>query len=94
MAVGRTLTIFVIAVGIAMETREQILGRWNLSIKKNQIIRFFNPRIDNWFAHFKVENGLILPKTKIGRATIKILDFNNSYDIEFRKELILLGLFP
>jgi hypothetical protein len=49
---------------------------------------------DLWFDHFILEKGHILPKTKIGAATIKILDFNSSYDTDFREILITQGLFP
>jgi hypothetical protein len=63
-------------------------------VTKTKIVRFFNPRIDVWFDHFILEKGYILPKTKIGTATIKILDFNNSYDADFREILTAQGLFP
>ncbi len=40
------------------------------------LIRFFNPRIDNWNDHFNIEEtGLIAAKTPIGEATIKIFNF-------------------
>ncbi len=58
------------------------------------IVRFFNPRKDNWFEHFDVKNGLILPKTRIGAATVKILAFNHSADVIFRQKLIAIGRFP
>ncbi|WP_229600112.1 HNH endonuclease signature motif containing protein [Runella sp. SP2] len=41
------------------------------------LIRLYNPRIDYWHDHFEIENGVIYPKTTIGQATIKILDFND-----------------
>jgi hypothetical protein len=42
-----------------------------------EFVRFYNPRTDNWKEHFHIEDGHILPKTLIGQATVKILDFNN-----------------
>jgi hypothetical protein len=34
-------------------------------IENDQIIRFFNPRKDNWHEHFEIVNGFILSKTDI-----------------------------
>jgi 5-methylcytosine-specific restriction endonuclease McrA len=53
-----------------------------------KIIRFFNPRIDNWKDHFVLEkSGLIRSNTEIGAATIKIFDLNHIDSIIERKEL-------
>ena len=57
-------------------------------------IRFYNPRIDNWDNHFKIEpSGLIFPKTEIGEATIKILDLNHPDSIIEREMLLVNGMF-
>lgn len=57
-------------------------------------IRFYNPRIDNWDIHFKIESsGLIIPQTEIGEATIKILDLNHPDSIIEREILIANGMF-
>lgn len=58
------------------------------------IIRLFNPRIDDWFEHFTVDNGQINPKTEIGAATIKLLKLNDLNRILERLDLIEAGLFP
>ena len=59
-----------------------------------QPIRFYNPRIDNWDIHFKIESpGLIVPQTEIGEATIKILDLNHPDSIIEREILIANGMF-
>ena len=58
------------------------------------IIRLFHPRKDDWFAHFEVEDCLILPKTDIGAATIKLLKLNDVSRILERIDLIEAGLFP
>lgn len=39
-------------------------------------IRLYNPRIDNWHDHFEMEHGFIYNKSDIGRATVKVLNFN------------------
>jgi hypothetical protein len=41
-----------------------------------QLTPFFNPRLQKWSDHFKVENGTIIPLTPEGRVTAKILQFN------------------
>ncbi|MFK7936043.1 MAG: HNH endonuclease [Saprospiraceae bacterium] len=57
-------------------------------------IRFYNPRIDDWEIHFEIQpNGLILPKSKIGEATIKIFDFNHPDSMLEREILLMNGMF-
>lgn len=50
-------------------------------------VRFFNPRRHDWHDHFEIENGLILSKTPIGAATVKILNFNRLERVIERIEL-------
>lgn len=57
-------------------------------------IRFFNPRTDNWNDHFEADtSGLIMPKTSIGEATIKILNINHPDSIIERGEMIRRSIF-
>ncbi len=57
-------------------------------------IRFYNPRIDTWSEHFKIEDtGLIIAQTDIGKATIKILDFNHPDAIIERQILLSSNMF-
>ncbi|MVM28598.1 HNH endonuclease [Spirosoma sp. HMF4905] len=59
----------------------------------DQSVRFYNPRRDLWREHFRAElTGLLIAKTDIGRATIKILNLNHPDSIIERRELIRLGL--
>ena len=58
------------------------------------LIRFFNPRIENWDEHFEVSGALILPKTQIGDSTVKILRLNHVDLIVEREMLVNAGLFP
>jgi HNH endonuclease len=56
-------------------------------------IRFYNPRIDQWADHFEAHSsGLIIPKTSIGEATIKILELNQTDSIIERSKMVKLGL--
>jgi HNH endonuclease len=61
---------------------------------EEKLIRLFHPRKDNWFDHFDVEDGAIIPKTEIGEATIKLLKLNDVNRILERLDLIEAGLFP
>ncbi|MBI5914179.1 MAG: HNH endonuclease [Bacteroidetes bacterium] len=58
------------------------------------LVRFFNPRIDLWDEHFEVSGALILPKTEIGEATVKIFQFNQVDRLLEREMLVNAGLFP
>ena len=59
-----------------------------------QLMRFFNPRKDRWSDHFELLEGLILAKTAIGKATVKILDFNAPERVLRRQLLIEIGRYP
>jgi hypothetical protein len=41
-----------------------------------QIVLLFNPRLQPWSDHFRLEGSLIVPLTEIGRATAELLRFN------------------
>ncbi len=56
-------------------------------------IRFFHPRKDDWDKHFEIQNGLILPKSQIGEATAKILNFNDLDLVLERVELMEAGFY-
>lgn len=60
----------------------------------DNFVRFFNPRKDTWIDHFEISGSLILPKSKIGSATIKILDFNKEERLFERQTLLDVGYFP
>jgi len=57
-------------------------------------IRFFNPRKDRWNDHFEISGSLILPKTDIGEATIKMLKLNDVERIIERQTWLDAGLYP
>ena len=60
----------------------------------NRLTRFFNPRKDTWEKHFDVDEGEILALTKIGAATIQVLNLNNPDRIILRRLLIEAGRYP
>jgi len=64
----------------------------SLSESSKNLVRFFNPRIDKWSEHFRLNpNGEIKFLTEIGEVTGIILGFNNQERIAERKELIAIG---
>ena len=55
-------------------------------------VRLFNPRIEPWEEHFEIDiMGEIIPRSSIGRATIKAMNLNHPDGIIERRELIKLG---
>lgn len=54
----------------------------------------FNPRLHNWIDHFVIEGGLIFGLTQIGRATEKLLKFNDVERVIIRRILLEAGSFP
>ncbi|MFN0213931.1 MAG: HNH endonuclease [Saprospiraceae bacterium] len=62
--------------------------------ESNRLTRLFHPRKDTWEKHFEVDEGEIMPLTKIGAATIKVLDINNPDRIILRRLLIQAGRYP
>ncbi|MFN0174861.1 MAG: HNH endonuclease [Saprospiraceae bacterium] len=59
-----------------------------------QLIRFFNPRIDDWFAHFAIEEGWINGLSPIGVATVGIFGFNDIEEVIQRQKLESIGRYP
>ena len=56
-------------------------------------VRFYNPRLDVWSEHFEAQStGLLISKSMIGEATIKILELNQTDSIIERIKMIRLGL--
>jgi HNH endonuclease len=60
-------------------------------LNNNELVRFFNPRIDVWNEYFELINGSILSKNDIGKVTEQIFKFNDIDRLIFRHELIQLG---
>jgi hypothetical protein len=60
------------------------------------VVRLFHPREDQWEDHFQVapENGEIVGRTPIGRATVARLEINSAAQVAARQQWMRLGLFP
>lgn len=60
-----------------------------------ELVRLFNPRTQNWNGHFRVdEDGTIVGLTPEGRATARLLQFNQADRLRQRAAYIRLGLYP
>ncbi len=57
------------------------------------LVRLYNPRKDKWEDHFYLQDGKILSKTKIGEATVTILEFNLPERVLLRFELMKAGYY-
>ncbi len=62
--------------------------------ESENLVRLFNPRKDIWVEHFEIQSGAILSKSKIGDATIKILEMNEVERIILRQALMTAGYYP
>jgi hypothetical protein len=57
-----------------------------------QIVPLYHPRLDRWADNFWLEDGIILPKTPVGRVTARLLQFNRSERVLERRILSSAGL--
>ena len=64
------------------------------SIFKGEFLRFFNPRIDIWGEHFRLDDAFIQPLTPIGEVTVKILGLNHIDRIIERQIYIESSIYP
>ena len=59
-----------------------------------RIVRLFHPRQDRWPDHFEFRDGLIVPKTDIGRVTEHLLQLNRPKLVSIRRQLLVKGRHP
>jgi hypothetical protein len=62
----------------------------------NTETRFFNPRVDQWADHFRVDaqSGRITGITQVGEVTVEFLAMNSPAQVAARQLWVRLGLFP
>ena len=51
------------------------------------IVRLFHPRQDEWDSHFEYRAAMIVGRTSVGEATIRLLQMNSVERVEMRAEL-------
>jgi len=66
----------------------------SIDAETGSVVRLFNPRIDAWHDHFRLEEGRIIALTPVGRVTAFLLQFNLRENIAFRKALTDCGRYP
>lgn len=66
----------------------------SIDSETRQLTPFFNPRLQQWSDHFRLEGGRIIPLTPEGRVTAKILQFNLPERLLEREQLISIGEYP
>lgn len=49
------------------------------------IVPLFHPRRDQWKEHFRMEQGWIIGRTPVGRATLEVLQRNRAFRVEIRR---------
>jgi 5-methylcytosine-specific restriction endonuclease McrA len=58
------------------------------------LVPFYNPRRQEWSAHFRLDGAMIQPLTAEGRVTVKMLHLNDTDRVEERERLIEVRLYP
>jgi hypothetical protein len=54
--------------------------------ESEQIVNLFNPRSDNWTDHFALRSGLIVGLSPTGRATVRLLNMNDTRRVDLREQ--------
>ena len=58
------------------------------------VVSLFNPRFESWHDHFRCVDGEIIAKTRVGRASVKLLRVNEPDRLILRQLLAQLGRYP
>jgi hypothetical protein len=58
-----------------------------------ELVPFYNPRTQEWSAHFERKGAVIHPLTAAGRVTVKMLHLNDTDRVEERQRLIEVNLY-
>lgn len=66
----------------------------SIDLETGQVTPLFNPRVDHWERHFRVDGSFIQPLTAQGRVTVFLLDMNSDEQLAKRAELISLKRYP
>ncbi len=62
-----------------------------LDLRTREIIRLFHPRQDHWGDHFEFRGAILIGRTVVGEATIRLLQINTVDRVEMRAELQAAG---
>ena len=56
-----------------------------------KFVRLFHPRQDTWETHFEYQGALLVGRTDVGSATVRLLQMNSADRISMRAELMRIG---
>ncbi len=62
--------------------------------RSRRITPLFNPRRHKWTRHFRWNGPILTGRTPVGRATIAVLNINDTEAVAIRAALIEANLFP
>lgn len=62
--------------------------------ESEQLVRLFNPRLDRWEKHFKIDGTRIVGLTLIGQVTVTLLQLNQEERLLERELLQKAGKYP
>jgi len=66
----------------------------SFDLETRQITLLYNPRLQKWSDHFRLEGARIIPLTPEGRVTVFLLQLNDEMRIRERRVLIDAGRYP
>lgn len=66
----------------------------SVDLVTGKLVGLFNPRIQRWSQHFRLQHGRIVPLTATGRVTAQLLRLNLPVRVEIRQRLTVLGKYP
>lgn len=58
----------------------------------SEVVMLFNPRTSRWADHFELKEGWLRARTAVARATIRLLNLNDSSLVQVRKMLADAGI--
>lgn len=66
----------------------------SISQDTGEFLRFYNPRVDRWPEHFRLDGLRIEARTPVGEVTVRILAFNTLERVLEREQLSRAGRYP
>ena len=66
----------------------------SVDLVTGELVGLFNPRIQRWSQHFRLQHGRIIALTATGRVTEQLLRLNLPVRVEIRQRLTAFGEHP
>ncbi|MGE3803401.1 MAG: HNH endonuclease [Gemmataceae bacterium] len=57
----------------------------------HELVPLYNPRTHDWDEHFTLIGATMTGLTPVGRATVDVLNLNDDYMLELRRDLLATG---